>query len=66
MIDFFNNIKNGVEEGLEYLKDILDVIAKIKDFILECLNFFPSPYKEMTIITITIIFAIIIYKLVRR
>lgn len=61
-----NAIKGTIEAGFEYINDVIDVFKEIYDLILSFINFIPSPYNTMTLITAGVFFGIMIWRIFKK
>ena len=54
-----------VENVVVFFETVWDLIESLRKLLEYAIKLFPSPYAEMTLATLGIIFIIIIYKLVK-
>lgn len=62
MLKTINEIKENIETFFETVLSLIESLRKLLEY---AIKLFPSPYSEITMATLGIIFIIIIYKLIR-
>ena len=59
------DIREIVENVVVFFETVWDLIESLRKLLEYAIKLFPSPYSEMTMATLGVIFIIIIYKLVK-
>lgn len=65
MENFLNGLKDLIGTSFDAILEIIDIFKSLYDLIIEFINFFPSPFMEMTLITAGVFFAVTIWRLKR-
>lgn len=63
MSQFIDNLKDLIGDTFEAIKEVIDIFKALYDLIVEFINFLPSPFLEMTLITASVFFLITIWRL---
>ncbi len=65
IVKFIASIANVFGEAFNFISRIVDVLQAIYRIVISCCSFLPSPFNEMTLFTIGIIFVLIVWRLKR-
>lgn len=60
---FINNLKELIGDTFSAIQEVIDIFKSLYDLIVEFINFLPSPFMEMTLITASVFFLITIWRL---
>lgn len=65
IVKFIGNIGNFFGDLWDVITEVIDVFKSLYDIVLSFISFFPSPFREMTIFTVGIIFILVVWRLKR-
>lgn len=65
IVKFIGNIANFFGETWNFLTDVIEVLQALYKIVISFISFFPSPFQEMTLFTVGIIFTLTIWRLKR-
>lgn len=63
MDNFLNGLKDFIGNTFEAIQEIIDIFKALYELIIEFINFLPSPFMEMTLITASVFFIVTIWRL---
>lgn len=65
IVSFIANIANFFGDTWKFLTNVVEVIQALYKIVVSFCSFFPTPFREMTLFTVGIIFTLTIWRLKR-